>query len=101
MRDAGDAGDVSAAARTRCEKREGSCDPWLPKRARNGRRFLNPVPTMVGEAAVRVLPQYLRNQEETEPKKPLGPFVTDAGRVCAAAAEWVAGYVVRAFGVAD
>lgn len=46
---------------------------------RNG-KFQNPVPTSVGDASMmfKLLPLYLRNREETEPRHPLGPFHTDA-----------------------
>ncbi|AEU35753.1 MBL fold metallo-hydrolase [Granulicella mallensis] len=53
----------------------------LLKRAeKDGRRFLNPVPAAVGgfSIALKVLPHYLSNKEETEPRIPLGPFHTDA-----------------------
>jgi L-ascorbate metabolism protein UlaG (beta-lactamase superfamily) len=41
---------------------------------------LNPVPTTVGgfSTVFKVLPQYLQNKAEVEPKRPLGPFKTDA-----------------------
>jgi hypothetical protein len=44
-----------------------------------GRRFLNPVPTSVGDMSTifKVLPQYLNNKEEKVPQRALGPFVTD------------------------
>jgi len=44
-------------------------------------KFQNPVPTSVGDASMifKLLPLYLRNRAETEPKEPLGPFRTDAG----------------------
>jgi L-ascorbate metabolism protein UlaG (beta-lactamase superfamily) len=44
------------------------------------RCFLNPVPTSVGgwETLRKALPLYLRNKEEKFPRKPLGPFRTDA-----------------------
>jgi len=53
---------------------------WLKPAQRRGSRFLNPVPTSVGGLRVvfKVLPQYLSQREETEPKQPLGPFPTDA-----------------------
>jgi L-ascorbate metabolism protein UlaG (beta-lactamase superfamily) len=43
-------------------------------------RYLNPVPTKVGgfSTMLKVLPQYLSNREEVEPRQPLGPFRTDA-----------------------
>jgi L-ascorbate metabolism protein UlaG (beta-lactamase superfamily) len=52
----------------------------LLKRAEKvGRKFLNPIPTDVGGLSVvrKVLPQYLRNKAEVEPKAELGPFRTD------------------------
>jgi L-ascorbate metabolism protein UlaG (beta-lactamase superfamily) len=52
----------------------------LLKRAekRDG-KYVNPVPTTVGGFSTmrKVLPQYLSNNAETEPKKQLGPFLTD------------------------
>jgi len=54
----------------------------LLKRAEKaGPKFLNPVPTvMAGFGTIlKVLPLYLRNKNEVEPKRPLGPFRTDAG----------------------
>ena len=53
----------------------------LLKRAeKDGRRFLNPVPAAVGgfSIALKILPHYLSNKEETEPRISLGPFHTDA-----------------------
>jgi L-ascorbate metabolism protein UlaG (beta-lactamase superfamily) len=50
------------------------------ERARKvGRKFLNPVSTTVGGLKIMfsVLPQYLSNKAETEPKTALGPFRTD------------------------
>jgi L-ascorbate metabolism protein UlaG (beta-lactamase superfamily) len=52
----------------------------LLKRAeKSGREYLNPVPTkMAGLGTVlKLLPVYIINKEETEPKQPLGPFPTD------------------------
>lgn len=57
----------------------------LNRAAKNGKQFLNPVPTRIGGFGmmVKVLPLYLRhrmnlrNRPETEPKQPLGPFTTD------------------------
>ncbi len=45
------------------------------------RRFLNPLPTSVGgwETMRKALPLYLSNKEEKSPRRPLGPFRTDAG----------------------
>lgn len=58
-------------------KREGSI---LRRAEREGRRFLNPVPTSVGEWSTmrKALPLYFSNKEEKFPKRPLGPFRTDA-----------------------
>jgi L-ascorbate metabolism protein UlaG (beta-lactamase superfamily) len=52
----------------------------LFKRAeKSGRKFLNPIPTTVGGQGMifKVLPLFLKNREQTEPKTPLGPFHTD------------------------
>ena len=51
----------------------------LKRAAKDGKKFLNPVPTSVASLSTmrKVLPLYLKNREETEPKQPLGPFVTD------------------------
>jgi L-ascorbate metabolism protein UlaG (beta-lactamase superfamily) len=45
-----------------------------------GRRYLNPVLTTVGELSTifKVLPLYLSNKAEKVPRRPLGPFRTDA-----------------------
>jgi L-ascorbate metabolism protein UlaG (beta-lactamase superfamily) len=53
---------------------------YLKRAEKQGRRFLNPVPTTVGGFSVvfKVLPQYVKNRELVEPKRPLGPFKTDA-----------------------
>ena len=42
-------------------------------------KFLNPVPTGVGGLSlmVKILPLYLQNKQETEPKRALGPFRTN------------------------
>ena len=55
------------------------CVISLQRAKKEGRRFLNPVPTSIAGPSMmfKVLPLYLRNREETEPKRPLGPFVTD------------------------
>jgi L-ascorbate metabolism protein UlaG (beta-lactamase superfamily) len=53
----------------------------LLKRAeKSGRRFLNPVSTSLGSfgTVFKVLPLYLKNKAQVEPKRPLGPFRTDA-----------------------
>ncbi len=53
---------------------------YLKRAEKSGRKFLNPVPTGVGGLSTmfKVLPLYLKNREETEPKRQLGPFRTDA-----------------------
>ena len=51
------------------------------KRAlRDGKKFVNPVPTTVGDWRMifKVLWRSLINKAETTPKRPLGPFRTDA-----------------------
>ncbi|HVG26431.1 MAG TPA: MBL fold metallo-hydrolase [Acidobacteriaceae bacterium] len=59
----------------RIQERMGS----LQRAKKEGSRFLNPVPTAVGGFSLmaKVLPLYIRNKAETEPKRVLGPFVTD------------------------
>lgn len=51
----------------------------LQRAKKAGKTYLNPVPTSVGgfDMALKILPKYLFNREETEPKHPLGPFTTD------------------------
>ncbi len=51
----------------------------LGRAKRQGGKYLNPVPTKMGGFGLilKVLPLYLRNKAETEPKVPLGPFRTD------------------------
>ena len=53
----------------------------LKRAEKKGQEFLNPIPTAVGDFSTmaKVLPLYLTNKEETEPKVPPGPFRTDAG----------------------
>jgi len=53
---------------------------YLKKAEKDGHRFLNTVPTSTGGLGLilKVLPQYLSNKAETEPKQALGPFTTDA-----------------------
>jgi L-ascorbate metabolism protein UlaG (beta-lactamase superfamily) len=53
---------------------------YLKRAEKQGRRFLNPVPTAVGGLGIvfKVLPLYVQNRELVEPKRPLGPFRTDA-----------------------
>lgn len=53
----------------------------LTRRAqKQGSRFQNPVPTDMGGLGLifKILPLYMSNRAETEPKRPLGPFRTDA-----------------------
>ncbi len=52
----------------------------LQRAKKVGRKFLNPVPTMVGGFGMifKVLPLFLTNKEERVPRQPLGPFKTDA-----------------------
>ena len=53
----------------------------LLKRAEmKGKLYQNPVPTTIGgfSFAFKILPLYLSNKAETEPREPLGPFTTDA-----------------------
>jgi L-ascorbate metabolism protein UlaG (beta-lactamase superfamily) len=52
----------------------------LKRAEKSGRKFLNPEATTVGgfSTVFKVLPQYVKNQAEVEPKHPLGPFHTDA-----------------------
>ncbi len=54
---------------------------YLKRAEKQGGKFLNPVPTDVGGLRIvfKVLPQYISNREQVEPKRPLGPFTTDAG----------------------
>ena len=46
---------------------------------RIGDKFQNPVPTELGGISLmlKLLPQYLTNKAETDPRQPLGPFRTD------------------------
>jgi L-ascorbate metabolism protein UlaG (beta-lactamase superfamily) len=52
----------------------------IEKARRNGKQFMNPVPTSVGGLSTmfKVLWRYLTGREERIPKGPLGPFRTDA-----------------------
>ena len=55
-------------------------DRSLLKRAeKQGSHFQNPVPTAIGglKTVFKVLPLYLRNSAETEPKRQIGPYTTD------------------------
>ncbi len=51
----------------------------LKRAEKEGKMFLNPVPTTIGGGKVffKVLPLYMSNRAETEPKVQLGPFLTD------------------------
>ena len=68
-------GDESAA-RVRVSK---DSMGLLERAKRQGGRYLNPVPTVLGGFGLvfKVLPLYLKNKAEREPKLPLGPFRTD------------------------
>jgi L-ascorbate metabolism protein UlaG (beta-lactamase superfamily) len=61
---------------------------YLKRAEKKGRRFLNPVPTTIGGLSMvfKVLPLYLHNKAQVEPKRPLGPFRTDVGAFAAAPA---------------
>ena len=52
----------------------------IGRAVRIGEKFQNPVPTAVGDGRMmfKMLRRYLSNKAETTPKKPLGPFRTDA-----------------------
>src|SRR5215813_3776648 len=51
----------------------------LRRAIKEGRKFLNPVPTTIGGLGTifKVLPRFLSNKEEKFPRRPLGPFRTD------------------------
>jgi L-ascorbate metabolism protein UlaG (beta-lactamase superfamily) len=51
----------------------------LQRAKKQGRRYLNPVPTTIGGFGLifKVLPLYFSNKAEAEPTIPLGPFRTD------------------------
>jgi len=51
----------------------------LQRSKKQGGKYQNPVPTTVGGFGIifKVLPLYLRNRADTEPKVPPGPFRTD------------------------
>lgn len=53
---------------------------YLKRAEKQGGKYLNPVATDVAglRMLAKVLPLYLMNKAEVEPKRPLGPFVTDA-----------------------
>ena len=52
----------------------------IDKARREGKRYINPVPTSVGgwSTFLKALRRYLTNREERTPKQSLGPFRTDA-----------------------
>jgi L-ascorbate metabolism protein UlaG (beta-lactamase superfamily) len=70
---------------------------YLKRAAKQGGKFLNPVPTDVGGLRIvfKVLPQYVNNRAQVEPKRPLGPFRTDPSGY---AAEPASGLRVTWFG---
>jgi L-ascorbate metabolism protein UlaG (beta-lactamase superfamily) len=53
----------------------------IEKSRREGKRYLNPVPTSIGKWStfLKVLWRFLTNREERTPRKTLGPFRTDPG----------------------
>ncbi len=52
----------------------------LERAKKAGKKYLNPLPVKIGglKMVLKILPQYLFNKEETEPRQPIGPFMTDA-----------------------
>jgi L-ascorbate metabolism protein UlaG (beta-lactamase superfamily) len=70
---------------------------YLKRAEKQGGKYLNPVPTDVGGLRIvfKVLPQYVNNRAQVEPKRPLGPFRTDPGVYTA---EPVSGLRVTWFG---
>lgn len=60
----------------------------LRRAEKQGRKYLNPVPTAVGGTKVifKVLPEMLSSQEERVPREPLGPFRTDVAAYATAPA---------------
>src|SRR5580698_7210846 len=54
--------------------------PMIEKARRDGKRYMNPVPTSVGASStmLKVLWRYMTGREERTPKQTLGPFRTDA-----------------------
>jgi L-ascorbate metabolism protein UlaG (beta-lactamase superfamily) len=52
----------------------------IEKARREGKRYINPVPTAVGDWSTffKILRRYLTNRQERTPKRTLGPFRTDA-----------------------
>jgi hypothetical protein len=57
----------------------------IEKARRNGKQYMNPVPTSVGAWSTffKVLWLFLTNREERTPKQALGPFRTDRRVGCA------------------
>ncbi len=57
----------------------------LKRAEKKGRRYLNPVSTTTGGLGLvlKVLPLYLKNRAQVEPKHLLGPFHTDTTIFCA------------------
>jgi L-ascorbate metabolism protein UlaG (beta-lactamase superfamily) len=53
---------------------------YLKRAEKDGRKFLNPVPTEMGGFGMvfKVLPRMLLNKAEVTPRTPVGPFRTDA-----------------------
>jgi L-ascorbate metabolism protein UlaG (beta-lactamase superfamily) len=58
----------------------------LRRAEKEGRKFLNPVPTVLGGLGLvfKALPLFLTNRGERVPSRPLGPFLTDAAAYAAA-----------------
>jgi len=59
---------------------EAATSVWLKRAQKSGAKFLNPVPTTAGGLKIvfKALPQMLFSKEERTPRRPLGPFRTDA-----------------------
>lgn len=53
---------------------------YLKRAEKDGRKFLNPVPTTTGGfgTVFKALPKMWKNTAETSPRVPVGPFFTDA-----------------------
>lgn len=51
----------------------------LTKAQKNGSKYLNPIPTSVGDFSImlKVLPRYFINREQRSPPQSLGPFATE------------------------
>jgi L-ascorbate metabolism protein UlaG (beta-lactamase superfamily) len=56
-----------------------SATSLLQRAKKIGNKFQNPVPVTIGgpRMMLKLLPEFLTNKAETEPKAPLGPFTTD------------------------